>query len=919
MEATSSPHAASLLAHLNHQRDQGVFCDCVLRQRQNPDQLYHAHRCILAASSPVFASILSSSCALVELHDPSLSDSVLPFLLDYIYTGVLPYPLSQQDYYSLLSAACHMQMKELQDALKATWLQSQVNAANDKNAPGMAEMYPFKGTENTHRTDFKTFKDPSSSPTRYYFQRLETASTQPLLNEEIFQEDHMNLVSIDPSTENGEKSIRERCANSNTRIDSAALNYLNTFSILESNDRGNASGYRRITFLKQQDSTSHTADKSDVQKISGVIQYRDVDEHHSPDFLKSDNRQRIPEEELLCASEDIKRGSPPSPSSPRPCCGAVPVIRHSSRAAALQQSEVSAEPPHNRASESSVQLLSKMAHFSPSVSPENDNTVEAFTTVCKDQNDVQNQEPRSTIRHSTCATVRTVNRDYNSNNVHLLKYNEHKQNGHQDSLQSQRKHLGECLAQNKVSLRGLKHQIESEFDSVPHKHQRLDCFECQRTLLTLATQEESNDQGAVVSLPMSAQDRGSDSQCEERLEVEVKGEHSYSCGWLALTDIEENHCTISGPAADWYHNIYKDEKGRNDDEYKVSSTQTKPKYTTSQSGPVNVTDSLSASKGCQVTASGKTSSPETMEVDWSSAAPVDSNLPGTTGRTGQPYHWHLLYQGEPHEDALQDFNHKLSEPSLSPDSDEMRDGVFTGSFAFSGQRSLSQYFPEETEDQLDVNTSHNEPPASGEHRSDKAEIQFVGMVTAAIDSHDDAQSNPGSSIGRAVSFDESADRHRNGKQENPFDIKGVWVAQNTGVIEASKTNEGKTKISTTPVSSPLSEADCDRASKPTAVSVGMPSTLASGPTDRPAHLSSPSHQPFHCSLCDRSFSQRGSLNRHVRSHLGVRPFPCPRCPMTFSRQYRVTEHMRVHQRCALENGLQKTPQSSVKNNEERLH
>ncbi|XP_035991626.1 hypermethylated in cancer 2 protein [Fundulus heteroclitus] len=431
MEATSSPHAASLLAHLNHQRDQGVFCDCVLRQRQNPDQLYHAHRCILAASSPVFASILSSSCALVELHDPSLSDSVLPFLLDYIYTGVLPYPLSQQDYYRLLSAACHMQMKELQDALKATWLQSQVNAANGKNAPCMAEMYPFKGTENTHRTDFKTFKDPSSSPTRYYFQRLET---QPLLNEEIFQEDHMNSVSIDPSTENGEKSIRERCANSNTRIDSAALNDLNTFSILKSNERGNASDYRQITFLKQQDSTRHTADKSDVQKISVVIQYRDVDEHHSPDFLKSDNRQRIPEEELLCASEDIKRGSPPSPSSPRPCCGAVPVIRHSSRAAALQQSEVSAEPPHNRASESS---------------------------------------------------------------------------------------------------------------------------------------EESNDQGAVVSLPMSAQDRGSDSQCEERLEVEVKGEHSYSCGWLAVTDIGENHCTISGPAADWYPNIYKDEKGRSDDEYKA--------------------------------------------------------------------------------------------------------------------------------------------------------------------------------------------------------------------------------------------------------------------------------------------------------------------------------------------------------------
>ncbi|XP_062856085.1 hypermethylated in cancer 1 like [Trichomycterus rosablanca] len=53
-------------------------------------------------------------------------------------------------------------------------------------------------------------------------------------------------------------------------------------------------------------------------------------------------------------------------------------------------------------------------------------------------------------------------------------------------------------------------------------------------------------------------------------------------------------------------------------------------------------------------------------------------------------------------------------------------------------------------------------------------------------------------------------------------------------------------------------------------------------------------RPFPCNICGKVFTQRGTMTRHMRSHLGLKPFACDECGMRFTRQYRLTEHMRVH-------------------------
>ncbi|XP_071058356.1 zinc finger protein 32-like [Pseudochaenichthys georgianus] len=51
---------------------------------------------------------------------------------------------------------------------------------------------------------------------------------------------------------------------------------------------------------------------------------------------------------------------------------------------------------------------------------------------------------------------------------------------------------------------------------------------------------------------------------------------------------------------------------------------------------------------------------------------------------------------------------------------------------------------------------------------------------------------------------------------------------------------------------------------------------------------------FGCSLCEKTFKQRGNVNRHMRIHTGERKFGCSVCKKYFSQRGHLKTHMRLH-------------------------
>ncbi|EEZ98365.1 oocyte zinc finger protein XlCOF28 [Tribolium castaneum] len=56
----------------------------------------------------------------------------------------------------------------------------------------------------------------------------------------------------------------------------------------------------------------------------------------------------------------------------------------------------------------------------------------------------------------------------------------------------------------------------------------------------------------------------------------------------------------------------------------------------------------------------------------------------------------------------------------------------------------------------------------------------------------------------------------------------------------------------------------------------------------------PSRKTMKCTHCEKTFSHKGDLNKHVRTHTGEQPFTCSVCDRKFAHTSNLARHLRLH-------------------------
>lgn len=883
----------------------------------------HPCRCVLAASSPVLASVLSSAGALVELQDPCLSDSVLALVLDYIYTGALPYNHNQQQYYSLLSAACYLQMDELKETLRTKVNPVNFTKASNEDAKDtvitLSEHLPLSNspcahsleTDRQYRVGRGICTKPSSGSSASESTDYSVNTSNCNQETYLMPQDLSQSVSI-ITGEGSRSGVDKEFQNDHLHL----VDPVNAKSFQMSTDELVGTDENRRSLY-----TLHTAEAQE-EETNTVKSMQGPEEdkiHHGPilGLSTSQPKDKAPSPCLI----------PPSQTSPHPCCGAVPVICYSSTAAAV---EVSTATPQQLLFPPSFGCGKALDSPSPG-STDIGRIDEGIITKFKNDYGAQNSDHRnnqgtdetkpwdSTDGSDQCAEQDSrfsPNADQNGilkqdNNSSHTNHDQHMgswlsragdndaYHSHYNLFQNCTKHLGDDVVppHKDHSCVGLKSKPNLHFDDFPSTNKPLNSPDCKKKAREVPS-SHPKDSRATDSLPLQELYTGTDFPCKDlSCEGEAKEEHSYLRRCPAEIAVQQIHDTPLGSNSDWYPNVPRAEKCTKDASFiqhgqkyreTVMDTVTEHKYLDNE----NVSDTdISEPQPTFTTPLDKMSDPE-YNVRRSYCGHL---------------HYHYLPQEVTHSD------HKHSLPNHPDHSDQITDDEEDAS-------PVRQHFAPDKVLLLDISTKPAELLVS--YRSDKQEelvafsqkepsengIQYNNRhhEVTPIEAVCKRKKQDGIKFG-ADSSDEAEMKLWDGEtNENMKSVGKDPTRLEAKVIRKAGGMDGGDQTTILTVCSPSSVPDTVKASIPSTLSFCIPSSLSANmPTNISPQLSTPVHHPFKCSLCYRSFSQRGSLNRHVRSHLGIRPFPCPRCPMTFSRQYRVMEHMRVHKRCVLGSDFQK--------------